>query len=523
MPVRTPPGASWPTSRSIAAGVLLLAMIAAWAVAMPLMSSPDEPSHVIRAAAVARGLEGTPGTGPINADEPGVPTHVELPSRLVAVTELTCFRFEETVPADCSAAPVDEVRPGVAIGTTYAGSYPPLYYALVGWPSLVLDGPAAVYAMRLVSALLTGALVLWGISTLVRTTGRSTALWAAAIALTPMCLFLFGTVNPNGLEIASAFAFWAACLGLVRGGPTVRTAVLVQAAVAGALLVLVRTSGPLWAVLIVGVALLCAQPGTLRVLVRSRAVWWAVGVAVVAGVLAAAWIATHGSIVTTSGRSPELAQPRLVVAVMLLSVPALVEQMIGNFGWLDTEAPFPTTDAWVAALAVVLLLGLAVRRARRRRVALLVLLGLLVVVPIALTVPTAEAAGIIWQGRYSLPLAIGVPLVAVPLVVAGWAEVRALVFRLAAVVVVLLGVGHAFAFYWAERRYAEGSEGSWATLHPDWSSPLGFLPIVLVYGLLTVALVVLVVRDVVAPATRPGAPESLVAPVPEPQLSPVAA
>ncbi len=51
--------------RSLCLGTLAsFALLAVWAVAMPLYSGPDEPSQVVHAAALVRGqLIGTPGPG----------------------------------------------------------------------------------------------------------------------------------------------------------------------------------------------------------------------------------------------------------------------------------------------------------------------------------------------------------------------------------------------------------------------------------------------------------------------------
>lgn len=486
-----------------AAAALLLAMIAAWSLGMPLMSSPDEPSHVVKAAAVVRGqLGGELGAAPVDGTEPGAPTYVDVPSDITDSEDLACYRFTDEVPADCQPD-LEARQPGLVPAKTYAGQYPPLYYVLVGWPSLILQGEPAVYAMRLVSGLLCGAMVLWGVRTLARGTGRGDAIWASAVALTPMCLFIFGSVNPNGLEIAAGFAFWAACLELGRRA-TVRTSVVVQAAVAGSVLVLVRTSGPVWALLIAAVCLLAARPEALRALGRARSVWWAGAAAVAASAAAVAWIVTHQDIVTTTGLYPQFSAPRLVVAVMLLATPSFLEQMIGDYGWLDTPSPFPTTQAWSAVTATVVLIALAMPGFRRRRAALVALLALVVAVPIALSIPTAEAAGIIWQGRYVLPLAVGVPLLAVPLLATASRPTALLWRRMAVFMIALLAIGHVFAFYWAARRYAVGAEGVWLTLHPDWSSPIGFLPAVALYTLLVAALAAVAIRTITG--AQPDAP-----------------
>ena len=66
-----------PRSRRLAAwtgiGGLLFLLGAAWAAAMPLMAAPDEPSHVLYAAALARGQwDGELGPAPEDTSRPGV-------------------------------------------------------------------------------------------------------------------------------------------------------------------------------------------------------------------------------------------------------------------------------------------------------------------------------------------------------------------------------------------------------------------------------------------------------------------
>ena len=85
--------------------------------------------------------------------------------------------------------------------------------------------------------------------------------------------------------------------------------------------------------------------------------------------------------------------------------------MVGWFGWLDTPAPVGVHLAWAVALLATVLLGL--RAARPVRAALVVLLGIgTVAIPVVLELASANTVGFYWQGRYTLPLAVGVPLVA---------------------------------------------------------------------------------------------------------------
>src|SRR5665648_911104 len=167
---------------------------------------------------------------------------------------------------------------------------------------------AAVFGMRLVSAALAAGFLTWGAARVTSTLGARAATWAIAAAITPMCLFLGGTVNPQGLEVATAFSFWAACLALALGTGAPSTGTFVQVAVSGAVLVNVRASSPVWAVGAVVVALILAPPGRWREVLRQRSARWVGLTGALASIGAVSWLATHPA-VTGGGLFPEYADP----------------------------------------------------------------------------------------------------------------------------------------------------------------------------------------------------------------------
>jgi len=473
----------WP-----AVGALLVALGWCWSLATPMMSSPDEPSHVVRAAGVVRGQVSLPtAEGLVDTAEPGVAGLVRLPADYAAsVTLPNCFAFQPDVPASCQP---DLPEGGDPVDTrTYAGQYPPLYYALVGWPSLLLPAETGLVAMRMVSALLSAVLVTWGLMRLHRVSGNRAGVWGAAVALTPMTFFLGATVNPAGFEISAAFAFWAACLALVLGRGPVVTGALVQAVVAGALLINTRSTGPVWALAIVVVALVAARPGRWREIVAHPRLRWFVVAAVAASAAAVGWLVTHPAVVTTKDLYPAFADPRTVVLSVVGKGSEYLLNMIGDYGWLDAPSPPVTFIAWYAMVGAVLLLAFSAARPARRRLALLLLVLGVAGAPLALQVPTAVDTGLIWQGRYALPLAVGVPVLAALVVGVDRRPEGELLRRVARGALPVVLVGHVAAFYWASRRYAEGLTGEVVTLHPDWSSPIGYLTGTALYAALATAL-----------------------------------
>lgn len=499
---------------------LLTLLHATWSSAMPLMASPDEPSHVVRAAAVARGQwSGELGPPPQDGSRPGAGTLVMLPSDYaVLITLPNCIAFRPDEAADCQPE-VPPATGGLVPVETFAGQYPPAYYAIVGWPSRFLGAEAAVYAMRLVSGAVAAALVTLGVVALRRALGRRGAAWAAAVALTPMTLFMGATVNPQALEISAGFAFWACLLALLLPDGRAPGWTVVATAVSGAALVSSRSTGPVWAVAALVVALVLARPGRWRTLLADRRVLAAVGVGGVAGVALVGWVVTHGGVVTGSGLFPEYANPVRTVAAITGHTYEYLLGMIGNFGWLDAPSPPVTTVVWFVAAGALLTVGVAARGPVRSRVALVLAALAVLGAPFALQLPTAADTGIIWQGRYVLPLAVGVPAVAVAVLAGQPRDVGDLLRRGARLLLPAVALAHVAAFLWAVRRYSEGMDGELLSLRPEWSSPIGYLGAVALYAVLVAVAAWPAWRALRAPVPRTG-PDAQPEREPEPQPQP---
>lgn len=449
--------------------VALSSLLGLWGLATPPFAVPDEPAHFLKAAGVARGQV----TG-----LPGLPTAVEVPPALAATRFQTgCFVFRPDVPADCAPGydgpdgPETEAR-------TQAGRYPPGYYALVGLPTLVVTDLGSLYAVRGVSAALCAALLAAAV-TAAAATGSRLLVTGVGVAATPMVLFLSSGVNPSGPEVAAAVALWTAGLALVlASGPPSRP-VLTTAGLAAVVLVLSRPISPFWVALI-GLSLLLLAGGRRGLeLVRQRPVQAWLGVLGLAGLLQAAWVLGVGALELYGGGRPLTLGERLEGS--LVRTDERLQQMVGWFGWLDTPAPVGVHVAW--ALALVVLVGLGLRGAVRRRAVLLLTLVLgVVLVPIALEVASAEQVGFYWQGRYTLPLAVGVPLVAA---VAARRPRPAPVPLLAGVLAVL-AVCHLVGFVTALGRYTVGTGNGLGLVDAVWSPPLPAL--VLAVGAVLAAL-----------------------------------
>lgn len=484
-----PPSADGPVdaSRALArrgarafrwAWAVLLLLATVWGLSNPLMASPDEPAHVVKAASVVRGqLLGPDAEG-------GQAVQVPYFYQLVTAYP-TCYMFDPNATGECDpVGPQANDSPTTAV--TPAGRYNPLYYAVVGLPTLLPPGDGVLYAMRLLSAALCTFLLALGVRALAEQPRPAWGALGVAAALTPMTVFLTSTVNPAAVEIAAAFALWCQLLTLLRHPDAALTARrMAWVAVSATFLVNARGLSLLYCAVIVVVVLLVSRWQTFLDVLRTRRTWPSFAVIVVACLGAAGWVFGTNSL--GSGGTERFPDLTFLGAakVSVLDTNHYVLNMVGQFGWMDTHLEPWVHMAFAAGAGVVVLLGLAAGT-WRERAALVLLAATTFALPILIHASQARFLGIIWQGRYILPVAVGLPLLAAAVLVRRLhvAVPRDLAVSLATVVAVVVMAVQGFAFGENLHRYVNGEDGGWFSLAPDaWLPPvpLGLLiPLALV-------------------------------------------
>jgi heme/copper-type cytochrome/quinol oxidase subunit 2 len=467
-------------------GVLLFLAVflltGSWALATPPFAAPDEPAHVYRAAAVVRG-DLVP---PRDADLPPGLAFVDVPAGLVDSAErIGCFKFHPDVPASCvgDPGPDDEL----VETPSSAARYHPVYYAAIGWPSFFLSDNAAVFAMRLVSALIVSVLISVGLVSAREHPQGRLLVTGAVVALTPMVLFLGGTINPNAVEIAAGFAVWGVGLSLIASDDAGRQRVLLRRLSLVAMAeVVTRTISPLWLLLsLLTLVALAGGPRTMALL-RLRSVrWWvpAVGLVTLASVAWTVLTDVNTLPPASAERTGFLAAVRLVLEV----TPMRLGQYVGQFGWLDTDSPTISLIALTVLIGALLFLGLSF--GGRRSAAVLLGLALAVfAVPILIEAAGFNSTAYFWQMRYTMPLAVGLPMVAAVVAAPGLTTSARAAGRLPGLFVVTAALAHLLCFVWALRRYQVGVSAPLGTLEGSWAPRVGTLTVI---GLQVLGLVVL--------------------------------
>ncbi|MCW2716029.1 MAG: putative rane protein [Frankiales bacterium] len=449
-----------------------------WSLATPLFDGPDEYSHLIRGYTVTGGefVPTVRSVDPLPAFPDVIPGADDLRDVVLAPSPLvrpeffypTCLiaRYDNT--PRCLPALATDV--GETQTITNASRYPPLYYSLVGAPLRLLPGTGqGVLLSRLLSSLLGALFLASAVASAYQSRHRTLLLGGLAAAVTPQVLYTNGVVNPSALEISAAISFWMAGIVLVTGdGAGVDRRLLLRLAAAAVGLTAAKATGPLLLLLIATVLLVVAGHRRLLPLLRQPLVIGAAVVVAVTGVLSVLWNLLVGP--NPLPLTPTLGADVTTNTIIRMSIglwDGWTRQMIGNFGWNDLPAPQLTHYVWLLVLGA-LLVGAAVVARGRLALALGLLVTMVLVLPVVASTLLAPAIGFGYQGRYTLPVAVGVPLLSALALGTPLSEL-AVTRRALLVVVSLCATAHAGAFVYALHRYTVGQSGPlrfWT--QPEW-------------------------------------------------------
>lgn len=490
----------WGNDRAVASTIAACVVLMTLCIVLgtPRNGGPDEPAHGVASGALVRGQR------PLVFSADVMPNEVYQMPGNIGRPEPGCFALKPSVTASCAdSIPIDSTYgPALSSAAWYPvwGHIAPGVASLVPWP----DGYP--YLARAFGAALPVALLIGSLLTL-RRRGNSGAI-AALVGFTPIAWFSLGVVNPSSMAITGGLALWVGLLD-VDWRTAGRDATIGWLAVAGfAALELSRRDGSIWgSMLVTAVCISCAiRPSRLwfalsrwaRVIVVATVVLQAVSkiepqaagadlllAAAPLGIVAVEFVirgwqrasarfqrrnVVAGSIVFGVGvaclglflldrvRPDGLRLDSLRIAVSATS--SHLRQLVGLMGWLDAPTPDLAIFMWWALIGMLLAIAM-ITRPRSAAAALLTLVSA-IVVAWALEIGASLMVEGMWQGRYSLPITVGVPL----LLAVAW-----IVDPPPQRVIVALAVGMwlviNFAFMNTQRRWAVGVKGS---LLP-WESP----------------------------------------------------
>jgi hypothetical protein len=454
------------------------------------MASPDEPAQVAKAAAVVRGqLTGRLVGGSLSPK--GI---VRIPNAYANLGILTlCYQTRPAVPASC--APKYHASNSTTSDTIYNARYQPLYYAIVGLPTLLTHSVMDLYLMRLLSAGLSAVFLALAVMAVVMWSQSRLLLGGVIMASTPSVLFFAGMVNPIGLETSTAICLWTSILILVcerlRAPPK---GLIALVAFAAGMESLTRSISPLWVFLTFVIAVGLNNIEHVTKLLRKTSVRLGITCVSICSLIATAWIvALHSTDVLALGFPINKPEGNWSIFVQALKRTTLYyKEAISFFGTLNVPSPTIVYIGWAAMLGLLCLLALYYGN-WRRRFALVVLLLAVIFLPALISASQARRLGIVWQGSDILPLLVGVPILAVTIIANSSAVSTRLVRRLTVPIVALIaGALTVIAFFAELRRYAVGIFGpDFSIFHSAWRPPIDIAGIFAVEILTVTMLIIL--------------------------------
>ncbi|MEO8163192.1 MAG: DUF2142 domain-containing protein, partial [Ilumatobacteraceae bacterium] len=264
-------------------------------------------------------------------------TEVDIDPQFGAAHQVPwCFAPYGERPA-CNTPIEDQLKTDESAWTN-VGRYPPGGFAVSGIGTLA--GPNDL-AFRLSRAAIAGACASMLALAFICLKRRSLSTLPMLIAITPGVIFISSVISPSGLEICAAVALWVSLSSLISDFEGERFE-SVTVALSGTLLIVARPLGPVLYVAIAAIVVVASA--RVRHLVNHVRKHRVVYVLHLAALVFMTWwyVFIFNSVV-----DPQMTAglPKISLGAQLLhaigDIPRVIDESIGNYGWLDTATPRP--------------------------------------------------------------------------------------------------------------------------------------------------------------------------------------
>lgn len=407
----------------------------------------------------------------------------EEPSERVVSERLpgssACFAQHSEQSAQC---PLDDARMVTTERGNFVGSYPPVFYSVMG----IFASPdiaVSTMLMRLFNAaLFVGAAT--AVIVLLKPGQRGPIIFAGAVALVPLGVFIIPSVNPSSWAIMAGLLVWASLYGYFTAAS--RSRAIALGSIGGVLAVMGAGARGDSAVYVAFAALVAM----ILTFERSRK-WLLRAILPIALILVGAFfflasnqssdIAVAGVVKesagsgegTTEAATAGVSGMGLIIA-NLRDLPWLWTGGTGTWGlgWYDTTLPNTVWVGMIGVLFALLLWGLRVMNTRKA-IVLVLALGALTLLPIYVLYGKDARVGEWVQPRYILPVLVILASVAL----FGFAKDHIGLSRLqTAVVFAVVAVANALSLHANFRRYITGLDEQGFNLNANiewwWNIPV---------------------------------------------------
>lgn len=409
--------------------LLIVGINTVWALADPILSRPDELAQIYKTEAVVRGqLVGSPvnpKTDPetfyyrkkypsltpvIEGGDPDV--YVKVPATLQNIdTNPLCYLQVSPYAPHC---PIKfSNKKGLITVETYVGRYPPMYYLLIGWPTLITPGYAGIISARILSGAVNAIFLAFALGfSLLRKT-----IWpflGVVLAIAPVVLYYSSSINPNGFEITTAIASYTMTSYLVNHENNEVKQGLLNLAVfifglSLSLMSLSRASSPIFFVCIILISLFYFNIGQIKRLLHLKGFILSLVIASICAVVTTIWDFVEHGLNELHEPFPRSVSELTILSKQTSMMSKVLNEMVAVFGLNNISIPEIFIILWAGIVYILFLIALR-NNFFKRQLTLVVLAISPVLIPYAVAYFTGRNYGLIWQGRYSLPLVVGLPI-----------------------------------------------------------------------------------------------------------------
>lgn len=432
-----------------------LLVFAAWILASPIGSSPDDNFHL---PSIWCGRGDVKDQCSLTADA----TSVLVPKPIQRA--ITCYAFNVAQSAACQSVTPDWTKrkfTEAPWNNPKAHLYPPGFYFVMSF-FVVQDARVSALLMRAINVVLAILLIGGLMSLAVGSEIQGAALLVPLIMSVPLGLFIIASNNPSSWTIIGVSSYWGYLYLLGREQGRGRAAVLWSGAFLAALLAIFsRVDGSIYTLVATGVTLLALSRSTKDLYSILRRPW------VLSLILPVSMLAVYsflhlgqGMKVAQAGLQQEGIPVRTLDQLIfnnLIFLPSLWNGAVGSWGlgWLDT-AMSPTVPLAVFSVAFYLVVA-GLQGARTARLcAFWLVVAALTAIPLYVLTRAGQFVGETVQPRYILPLmylAMGIALIREK---AG--QRLSFSLKTSYVFMILVSLAHSIALHQNIRRYVTGTD-----------------------------------------------------------------
>lgn len=396
-----------------------------------------------------------------------------------------------------------------AIIGTYIGRYPPLYYLLTGLPTLITSYRLALYLMRVFSAFFSALFITIGFHSLKTLKNSKIVLIGFLLALVPNVFIYSAIVDASGLEIALGLCAWATGITWAVKNDQVINKSFRKFLIVLSIYSIVRPISPIWAFATLLFCFMLAGKEKVLQSVKEKVNLIYVGVFLFCCLFTLLWIHIRGNLIYTTPLQLRLSPQGFTnyyqkpfiqeVFFSLYDSGYLIGQMIAQL----IINPFKTMIieyAWEITLGLILLLAVGLTQKK----AAVLSIGFFIFLLVSYAIGEAKYGhelGLWWQGRYSCPIAVGVPILTFAALqkypsnklkaIVDYINSNNIPLIFASVLVL---IGNFSTYFFEIHIYATGSKGGYLPpFHKiNWPVPAGLYTWMSLYLIAWLALIVLI-------------------------------